>query len=531
MKRVIILALICIIPFVKIFSLETQPLPLLSYPLSTKANAMGNSYNSLAWDVFNSFLNPAINGVLDRKNLGFTTALLYEGTFISCIGYIHPTLNYGNFSTNIVYLGNFGAKETDEYNRFTGNEFSYTNIISGISWGKEVIVKKLYIGGNFKFIVDSISNSYSRSFFTTVLGGIYRLGNIYIASNINNLLSINLNYTEDRLPVGFNCGFGIKPFEKISVGVDFGRNKNISTIIDTYSFGLEWNVLKILSIRAGKNNLETSFGFGLIFKNLSFDYAAVIQEYLGVSHRVSLDFKFGKSLEEIWAEKLKSLPTEEEIDVIEAKLKTEEERRRYFQSLFEDAIKNYSNGNYKLSLSMLNKAKEVYPNATDIDIYIDKIKLITSIYSEIIPKDKVTRLLVRGISFFINGDNTSAVKVINYASSLSPEDKTILRLLNLIEEKTGIRAEKIESPAGTTIVDKLHNESLIAFRKRDYAQVVKLCEEILLLEPEDILAYKRLGSALYAMGEKEKAISMWQQALRLNPQDEKLRKLIESIKK
>ncbi|MCS7228020.1 MAG: tetratricopeptide repeat protein, partial [Endomicrobia bacterium] len=279
------------------------------------------------------------------------------------------------------------------------------------------------------------------------------------------------------------------------------------------------------------NNLETSFGFGINYKNLNFDYAAVIQEYLGVSHRISIDFKFGKSLDEIWAEQMKSVPTVDELELVEAKLQTEEERKRYFQTLFEEAVKSYTIGNYKQSLANLTKAKEIYPDATDIDIYIERIKLITSLYSVIVNKDKVSRLLIRGINFFINGDNTSAVKVINYALSLAPEDKSILRLLTKIEEKTGVRAEKIESPAGTTIVDKLHNESLISFRKRDYAQVVKICEEILLLEPEDVLAYKRLGSAFYAMGEKEKAIQMWEQALRINPRDDKLRRMIEEIKK
>jgi tetratricopeptide (TPR) repeat protein len=199
--------------------------------------------------------------------------------------------------------------------------------------------------------------------------------------------------------------------------------------------------------------------------------------------------------------------------------------------LFEEAVKNYTTGNYKQALANLNKAKEIYPDATDIDIYIEKIKLVSSFYPSITPKDKISKLLIRGINFFVKGDNLSAVKVINYASSLAPQDTNIVRLLSTIEEKTGARAEKIESPAGTTIVDKLHNESLIAFRKRDYATAVKLCEEILLLEPEDVLAYKRLGSAFYAMGEKDKAIQMWKQALKLDPKDEKLRQLIETIKK
>lgn len=510
---------------------SSEVLPLLSYPLSAKANAMGNTYNSSSWDVFNTILNPAINGVLEKKNVGIATSFLYENTILSYVGYLHPTLTHGNFAINLTYLTSYAAKETDEYNRYTGREFSYTNTVLGIGWGKELILRKVYIGSNVKFVMDNLS-SYTRNFLTTTLGGIYKpFNNIYLASNVNNLLNIALNHTEDKLPLSVSIGIGIKPFEKLNFGIDFGRNRSIDNLFNSYAFGIEWLVARQVSIRAGKNNLETSFGFGVNIKNLNLDYAAVLQEYLGVSHKISLDFKFGKSLEEIWAEQMKTVPPSEELEIIEAKLQTEEERKKYFQQLFEDAVKNYNTGHYQQSLANLTKAKEIYPDATDVDIYIERVKLITSLYSVIVNKDKVSRLLIRGINFFINGDNVSAVKVINYASSLAPEDKTILRLLTKIEEKTGVRAEKVESPAGTTLVDKLHNESLISFRKRDYAQVVKICEEILLLEPEDVLAYKRLGSAFYAMGEKDKAIQMWEQALRLNPKDDKLRRMVEDVRK
>jgi tetratricopeptide (TPR) repeat protein len=510
---------------------NVQPYPLLSYSVSVKANAMGNSYNSLVWDVFSTVLNPAVNGVIDRKNVGIASSLLYENTVLSCISYLHPTLDKGNFAVSIVYLGSYGAKQTDEYNRYTRSEFGYTNILSVIGWGKEILLRKLYIGGNIKFLSDNI-DGYFRSCFTTSIGGIYKLNNnMFFASNINNLLSLSFAETKDILLVGFNFGFGIKPFENLSLGLDVGKNKDTGNIFDTYSFGLEYTGIKPLSLRAGRNNLETTFGFGVNYKNLELNYATVFQNYLGFSHRIAVDYKFGKTLEEIWAERMKTLPGAEELELVEAKLKTEEEKKRYFQSLFEEAVKNYTTGNYKQALANFNKAKEIYPDATDIDIYIEKIKLVSSFYPSITLKDKISKLLIRGINFFVKGDNLSAVKVINYASSLAPQDTNIARLLSTIEEKTGVRAEKIESPAGTTIVDKLHNESLIAFRKRDYATAVKLCEEILLLEPEDVLAYKRLGSAFYAMGEKDKAIQMWEQALKLDPKDEKLRQLVKTIKK
>ncbi|MCX7910508.1 MAG: tetratricopeptide repeat protein [Endomicrobia bacterium] len=530
-KNIFLVLVLVIINLGNSISAPTTSIPILYYPIGAKINAMGNTYNSLGFDIFSASLNPAVVGIIDRKNMGFTTAFLYESTVLSFLGYILPTLDYGNFAFNILYLNSFAAKETDEYNRFTGKDFSYINLITNFGWGKEFIVRKFYVGGNIKFLLETI-DTYNRSFVTTSLGVVYRFSqSIDLAANIGNIFNLKMINTEDILPININIGVGIKPFEKLSLGLDISKSMFKNNLLDKYSFGINWSPYKMFSIRAGKNDTETSFGFGVNLRSMSIDYAAVLQEYLGISHRISLDFKFGKTLDELWAERIKSLPATEELEIIEAKLQTEEEKRKYFQSLFNEAVKNYTTGNYKQALNNLNKAKEIHPEATDIDIYIDRISIITPLYSTIEPTDKVSSLLIRGISYFINGDNVSAVKVISYASSLAPNDTQILRLLTKIEEKTGVRAEKVESAAGATIVDKLHSESLIAFRKRDYARAIKLCEEILLLEPEDVLAYKRLGSAFYALGQKEKAFYMWQQALRLDPKDEKLKSMLENMKK
>ncbi|MCS7227791.1 MAG: hypothetical protein NZ839_02355, partial [Endomicrobia bacterium] len=247
---------VCLFYLLKILSMQqlivadtVEVLPLLSYPLSAKANSMGNTYNSSSWDVFNTILNPAINGVLDKKNVGVTTSFLYENTILSYIGYLHPTLNRGNFSGSVTYLTSYAAKETDEYNRFTGREFSYTNTVVSMGWGKEFVVRKFYIGGNVKFVIDSIL-SYNRSFVTTTIGGIFKpFPSIYIASNINNLLNTSFINTRDSLPVSVNIGVGLKPFEKLNLGIDFGRNKSIEYLFNNYAFGIEWLVLKTVSLR------------------------------------------------------------------------------------------------------------------------------------------------------------------------------------------------------------------------------------------------------------------------------------------
>ncbi|MCS7150885.1 MAG: hypothetical protein NZ928_00660 [Endomicrobia bacterium] len=215
----------------QLVAIQTQPLPVLYYPLGAKSNAMGNTYSSLGLDIFSTVLNPAVVGLLNRKEVGVTTSLLYENTVLGSVGYLHPTLEQGNFVFNILYLGSFGAKETDEYNIYTGKEFSYNNIITSFGWGRELLLKKLYIGGGVKFCYENLYN-YTRGFITTTTGVVYKINHaIWFASNLNNLISLAIGDTEDRLPIGINFGCGLKPFEKLSFGIDIGRDNNDSNNI------------------------------------------------------------------------------------------------------------------------------------------------------------------------------------------------------------------------------------------------------------------------------------------------------------
>ncbi len=510
-----------------IVAVETTSI--LNYPLGARVNAMGNTYAGLSADVFSSYLNSGLLGMINRKEVGFATAILYENTIMNYFGYVHPTVDYGNFAVGVSHLTSWGAKETNEYNQFTGNEFSFNSVLFNFCWGREII-RKFYTGGNAKFVSNSLY-TYSQNFFTTNIGIIYLVSSaITLGANFNNLFTLTLSDTEDKLPLGVNFGLGIKPFETFILGIDVGKRKTGSSLLDTYSFGLETSIWKMFNLRAGRNNLETTLGFGVIYKNINFDYALVLQDYLGSTHRISLDFKFGKTLEELWAEKIKGMPTAEDIEIVEAKLQTEEEKKKYFQTLLEEGIRDATRGYIKQALSKFTKAKEVLPEATDVDIYIDRVSLVASFYTTIPAQGDINSKILRGVRYFINGDNVNSVKLLSYALSKSPENRTLARLLTKIEEKTGIRAEKIELPSGRTIVDQKHNEALIAFRKKDYARVVALCDEILFLEPEDAEAYKKLGSAFYAMGEKEKAIKMWEQALSLDKKDTRLAEFIKRVK-
>ena len=59
-----------------------------------------------------------------------------------------------------------------------------------------------------------------------------------------------------------------------------------------------------------------------------------------------------------------------------------------------------------------------------------------------------------------------------------------------------------------------------------YHQAIDALNEVLSLEPDDLVALKRLGSAYYSLGLHKKAREAWTRALRLAPNDPQLKKFL-----
>ena len=184
---------------------------------------------------------------------------------------------------------------------------------------------------------------------------------------------------------------------------------------------------------------------------------------------------------------------------------------------------------FSTSYEKFLKARDILPSDTLVPIYIERLKTVTEVITQFMSPGKEGDLVRRGVSYYIDGDGKNAIKTIAYALSIVPENFTIERLLNRLEEKTSIKAEKVSPMAGLTLVDQKLYECLIAFRKRDFWSAIDICEQILVLEPENMTALKRLGSAFFAIGEKEKAKDMWQKALAIEP-DKKLEDFIKKMK-
>ncbi len=512
--------------FTLVYSSGTDPTSFLNFGTGARAFAMGGAYSGIAEDATASYYNSGALGILEYKELMASYSILWLDTSYSFVAYVHPILDKGVLGFNVINLYSGKAERRDENNVPQGN-FDHSKTALTVGYGKELF-RNIYLGIDGK-LINSVLYTSSLYYLSCDVGGYYKINHtLSIGANFQNIIPLVIGDTDDRLPLNFRFGVGYKVFgDRLLVSLDLNKNSGQSgNIIDFYCIGFESKILKFLDLRLGKNAQEMTAGIGFNYRNYNFDYAVAMHEYLGASHRASFGFKFGQSLSDIRSAR-KEVEEEKPIEVIPTP--EEEEKEEKFKALYHEAVSDYLGGMFLSSLEKFKKALEIYPDDSLVPLYIDRLKIITQVITQHISPGKVGDLIRRGVAYFIEGDAKNSVKTIAYALSLEPENFTIERLLSKIEEKTGIKAEKTTPMTGLTIVEQKLYESLIYFRKRDYWQVVKLCEEVLVLEPDNVDAYKRIGSAFYSLGEKEKAKEYWRKALAIKP-DPKLEEFIRKIK-
>ena len=126
-----------------------------------------------------------------------------------------------------------------------------------------------------------------------------------------------------------------------------------------------------------------------------------------------------------------------------------------------------------------------------------------------------------------------ALNINRYLLSLNPDDEVIQRFVNFLRGEAGITEEEFieDMERGMTLVDYKLYKALNYFYEGRYDQVIKEAQDILVIEPDNALAFKRIGSAYYAMGQKKRAIEAWERSLELRPDDNSLRGFLKQLER
>ena len=155
----------------------------------------------------------------------------------------------------------------------------------------------------------------------------------------------------------------------------------------------------------------------------------------------------------------------------------------------------------KASLAQASAVAEIIPDATNATEKEDLIRKAVNRYTD---------------------KNTDAVLYITYARQKWTRDIAVARLYNVIAREFPETASGMRILPDRTIIDQLLQDALDFIRTGRYIQAIATLQRVLQLEPGNIPALTRMGSAYWAMDKKDIARKNWERVLELDPNNKEV---------
>lgn len=474
-----------------------QPGAFLSWGAGARSLGMGKAFVSIADDASATYWNPAGLAQIDRKEITALHAILWADTMYDFISYVHPIAGIGTVGGSItrLYSGKFDGRDE---NNIPTHEFSDSQTALGASYGKQ-IVDVLALGASIKYVTHNLDD-HKNGNFTFDIGAMYKspmVEHLQVGLNLRNLMGLRTGAdTEDKLPLTLRFGFNYKLLrDKLALVIDLEKSKAPLS----YHFGTEYWAFEYLAVRFGIDPEEFTLGFGIRYRDYGLDYAFATHD-LGGSHRLSASWKFGPSI-----------TAASETMALEH---------------YKEAVAAYERGLYQRAVEKLIRALSLDPKNIEAKSKLVKLERVAKIIPREVKETKRAKLIKQAVLSYLDGDIKLTLNALRYLLSVEPEDREVERLL-----KTIARVEKVdlveEITPGMSLVDQKLYNALNYFYEGKYDMTIREAYDVLKLEPNNALAYKRIGSAFFAMGQREKAKQAWNRSLQMNPADKSLREFLD----
>ncbi|HOW27472.1 MAG TPA: PorV/PorQ family protein [Elusimicrobiota bacterium] len=477
----------------------------LSWGTGARSMGMGKAFSAIADDATSVYWNPAAMVQAERKELSAMHVTLFKDTAYDSISYVHPTSRAGTLGLNFTRLLSSGFEKIgisidpksqeivklEKLGTFDDLQQAYT-----LAYGKQ-FTEKMSIGVSVKQIshqMDTFKQGFvavDAAFFGREFFPHHRIA--LVGQNIVSQVS---GQTDDQLPLTVRVGNAYSLLrDRINLGLDITQN-SFSGL--GYNFGAEYWVLRWAALRLGieahsEGIAETSVGLGLKHRNYSLDVAMAIHE-LGMSQRVSASWRFGRSVKS--------------------------SQREETQSLIEQGHEMFRQGNYLQAIQKFSAALDVNPSNKEVQAMVAKLQDIVSDLPKA-PSGDVGRLVASGVKAYMDGDLNGAYDSFRAAFDKEPENGQLMNLTNRLAKQTN--RPMVERPKGAsaaarwTLVDQKLHDALQAIYEGRYDVAIQKCDEVLRIEPTNVVAIGRMGAAFFLLGERDKAVALWKRALELDP--------------
>jgi tetratricopeptide (TPR) repeat protein len=188
-------------------------------------------------------------------------------------------------------------------------------------------------------------------------------------------------------------------------------------------------------------------------------------------------------------------------------------------------------GRYASALAGLGTLLEGGERGTSAARLQTALQEIAAIAPQAPDKGKAWRLTVLAVNAAVgtSPDYKFSFNALRYARELAPADERIKKLLDWFKSRHPELAGGDTITAGMTFLEYKRSLALDHLYGARYHEAIDTLNEVLALEPDDLVALKRLGSAYYSLGLYPKAREAWRRALALTPGDAQLKRFLNRL--
>ncbi|HAM36071.1 MAG TPA: hypothetical protein DEB40_04915 [Elusimicrobia bacterium] len=188
-------------------------------------------------------------------------------------------------------------------------------------------------------------------------------------------------------------------------------------------------------------------------------------------------------------------------------------------------------GRYHKALLALQSLIEEDPTHSRYQTLQSALEEISAVLPRAPTDTKAWRMAVVGLGGILGPRENPrlAHNGLRYAMELDPNEARFQKLYNCVLARHPELAGTDAVTPGMKFMEYKQLNAINYIYDAKYNLAVDTLNEILTLEPRDLLALKRLGSAYYSLGHRDKARQAWTRALRLAPDDPQLKKFLKKL--